>query len=99
MKRPILMILIVTLSILPGIIPPPVGAATAILLADNAGNTAVAAQDATKGAADQSAQPSIMIPDPLYTFEAVVDGIEVVHDFPVYNRGKGDLAIEKVQTG
>jgi hypothetical protein len=40
-----------------------------------------------------------MIPDPLYTFDAVVDGIEVVHDFRVYNRGTGELTIEKVQTG
>jgi hypothetical protein len=43
--------------------------------------------------------PNIMIPDPLYTFDAVVDGIEVVHDFRVYNRGTGELTIEKVQTG
>jgi hypothetical protein len=35
----------------------------------------------------------------LFTFDPVVDGTEVVHDFRVYNRGKGALAIEKVQTG
>ena len=48
---------------------------------------------------DQAARPNIMIPDPLFTFDAVVDGTEVVHDFRVYNRGTGGLIIEKVQTG
>ena len=28
-----------------------------------------------------------------------MDGTEVVHDFRVYNRGTGELIIEKVQTG
>ncbi len=54
---------------------------------------------AAAGNADQAPPPNIMIPDPLYTFDAVVDGIEVVHDFRVYNRGTGELTIEKVQTG
>jgi len=48
---------------------------------------------------DQKAQPEIAIPDPMFDFQNVVDGMEVVHDFPVYNRGAGDLAITKVQTG
>jgi archaellum component FlaG (FlaF/FlaG flagellin family) len=50
-------------------------------------------------ATHQAAPPNIMIPDPLFTFDAVVDGTEVVHDFRVYNRGTGGLIIEKVQTG
>jgi hypothetical protein len=54
--------------------------------------------DVTK-TTDQAARPNIMIPEPLYTFDAVVDGTEVVHDFRVYNRGTGELIIEKVQTG
>jgi hypothetical protein len=91
MKRPILMILMLTLSIVPGLIAPPAGAGGSTLLADSASR-----ETAT---VDQSAPPSIMIPDPLFTFDNVVDGTEVVHDFRVNNRGKGDLAIEKVQTG
>ena len=52
-----------------------------------------------KSATDQAAPPNIMMPEPLFTFDAVVDGTEVVHDFRVYNRGTGGLIIEKVQTG
>ena len=47
----------------------------------------------------KGAPANIMIPDPQFTFDPVVDGSEVVHDFRVYNRGKGDLVIEKIQTG
>jgi len=66
-----------------------------ILIADNATKNSVDGEAAkTKAAA-----PNIMIPDPLFTFDTVVDGSEVVHDFRVYNRGTGELAIEKVQTG
>lgn len=63
------------------------------LIADNAAETQAEA------AAEQTVPPNIMIPEPLFTFDPVVDGSEVVHDFRVYNRGKGELAIEKVQTG
>jgi len=70
-----------------------------ILIADNAAGTSADGEAATTQAAGQAAPPNIMIPDPLFTFDTVVDGTEVVHDFRVYNRGTGDLAIEKVQTG
>lgn len=57
------------------------------------------AQTGAGEAAPQKAAPNIMIPDPLFTFDDVVDGTTVVHDFRVYNRGQGALAISKVQTG
>ena len=85
MKRSILTILITALGLLACFIPP------------QAGNHSGAVGETT--AADPNAQPDIMIPDPLFTFEAVVDGTEVVHDFQVYNRGTGELAIQQVQTG
>jgi hypothetical protein len=88
MKRSIMTILITTLSILIWFSPPIASAAPA---AEKAG------QEATS--ADQKAHPEIMIPDPLFTFENVVDGTEVVHDFPIYNRGTGDLEIAQVKTG
>ena len=69
------------------------------LIADNATETPTDGEAATRQAAGQTAPPNVMIPEPLFTFDTVVDGTEVVHDFRVYNRGKGDLAIEKVQTG
>lgn len=70
-----------------------------ILIADNATDTSAAGEEATAPAAGQTAHPNVMIPEPLFTFDTVVDGTEVVHDFRIYNRGTGDLAIEKVQTG
>jgi len=60
---------------------------------------APAAENPKDAAATPNTQPQIMIPDPLFTFENVVDGTEVVHDFPIYNQGTGDLEIAKVQTG
>ena len=101
MKRPILMILILTASILAWLTAPytHAEAGDAVLLAANAGGTQEGNQTIGTSSVDQTSQPEIMVPNPLFTFEAVVDGSEVVHDFPVYNRGTGDLAIEKVQTG
>ena len=91
MQRTILTILMATSVILTWFSPLPVNAAGSALAADKAGQEAIAT--------DQKPQPEIAIPDPLFTFPNVVDGTEVVHDFPVYNRGAGDLAISKVQTG
>jgi hypothetical protein len=70
-----------------------------ILIADNATETSAAVEAATTQAAGQTALPNVMIPEPLFTFDTVVDGTEVVHDFRVYNRGTGEVAIQKVQTG
>jgi hypothetical protein len=91
MKRSIMTILITTLSILIWFSPPIASATGSAPAAEKDGQEAISA--------DPKAQPEMMIPDPLFTFENVVDGTEVVHDFPVYNRGTGDLEIAKVQTG
>jgi hypothetical protein len=72
--------------------------ASAPLLAADTTPEASVANQAPETAAPNT-PPDITIPDPLFTFDPVVDGTEVVHDFRVYNRGKGALAIEKVQTG
>lgn len=34
-----------------------------------------------------------------FEFEPVIDGVKVVHDFVVLNRGAGPLLIENVKTG
>ena len=70
-----------------------------VLVADTIDATKSQASGSGTNAANQAALPSIMIPEPLFTFDTVVDGTEVVHDFRAYNRGTGELAIEKVQTG
>lgn len=37
--------------------------------------------------------------EPIFKFEPVLDGEEVVHDFVIQNRGTAELEIYKVQTG
>ena len=70
-----------------------------LVLAGTTPGTSVSSESAGAKTAPKDAPANIMIPDPQFTFDPVVDGSEVVHDFRVYNRGKGDLVIEKVQTG
>ena len=92
MNRSIRLILFITLILLSLQIAP-------ALMADTLDVTKSQTSGGETNTTDQAAPPNIMIPDPLFTFDAVVDGTEVVHDFRVYNRGTGELTIEKVQTG
>lgn len=96
MKCIINTILTTSLIVLAGIIMLPVQ--TTAHRAWVAGAVALAQND-TGAQAENPNQPRIMIPDPLFTFETVVDGTEVVHDFRVYNRGSGELTIDKIETG
>jgi len=43
--------------------------------------------------------PDAVVPETEFQFPAVVDGTAVVHDFTVFNRGKGPLKIHRVKTG
>lgn len=43
--------------------------------------------------------PNAVVPETEFHFPAVVDGTDVVHDFKVFNRGKGPLKIHRVKTG
>ncbi len=43
--------------------------------------------------------PSILFEAPNFTFDKVVEGVEVTHDFVVKNRGSAPLHIQKVRTG
>jgi hypothetical protein len=45
------------------------------------------------------ASPSAFISQPEYTFEPVVDGTQVMHDYVIQNRGTKTLEIQKVKTG
>jgi len=92
MNRSIRLILFITLILLSLQIASP-------LVADTLDVTKTQTSGGGTSATDQTARPNIMIPEPLFSFDAVVDGTEVVHDFRVYNRGTGELTIEKVQTG
>ena len=37
--------------------------------------------------------------DPIFKFEPVLDGEEVVHDFVIQNQGTAELKIKEVKTG
>lgn len=62
-----------------------------------------AASDAGAGMTDEngtaSTGPSIVFVDPNFTFDQVVEGTEVTHDFLFSNKGDAPLHIHKVKTG
>jgi hypothetical protein len=43
--------------------------------------------------------PALFLPVKSWEFEPVVDGVEVIHDFVVQNKGTAPLNIERVKTG
>ncbi len=43
--------------------------------------------------------PELIVTEPMFDFDRVLEGEEVVHDFLVENRGDGPLAIHQVRTG
>jgi hypothetical protein len=53
----------------------------------------------TDGSGMSMATPVAVIPQLSHTFEAVVDGMEVTHDFAIQNTGDAPLAIQRVKTG
>ncbi len=53
----------------------------------------------TIGAKDKTpTSPSALIAKPLYEFEPVVDGTQVMHDYVIQNKGAKTLEIQKVKT-
>lgn len=43
--------------------------------------------------------PSAFLPAPSYTFETVLEGAVITHDFIIQNKGTSSLNIEKVKSG
>jgi hypothetical protein len=43
--------------------------------------------------------PEAYFPQRAFEFEPVIDGVKVIHDFLVVNRGAAPLLIENVKTG
>ncbi len=43
--------------------------------------------------------PIASIPDHRFEFEKVVEGIQILHDFKVFNKGEATLNIDKIKTG
>jgi hypothetical protein len=53
----------------------------------------------TGGAAGEEPSPSAFLPEQVYTFEPVIEGAEVSHDFILQNKGNETLLIEKLSSG
>ncbi len=70
---------------------PAVRAALLAVLAIAALPCAVAAQPASAG--------SVFFPQKAFEFAPVIDGVKVLHDFVVQNKGSGPLVINDVRTG
>jgi hypothetical protein len=43
--------------------------------------------------------PAVYFPEKVFEFQPVIDGVKVVHDFVVANRGAVPLTIDNVRTG
>ncbi len=54
---------------------------------------AFGAQDEVKGT------PSVFFSESVYEFDAVFEGIDVVHDFVIQNKGTATLDVKKVSGG
>jgi hypothetical protein len=51
-------------------------------------------------AEDKASPPmSYAVPEKQFTFQPVVDGTEIVHDFVIQNKGADELSILNVKTG
>ncbi|MBC8419291.1 MAG: hypothetical protein KJ573_08070 [Proteobacteria bacterium] len=47
----------------------------------------------------QTALPSLFFPEPEYEFDAVFDGMSILHDFVIQNRGTATLDVQKASGG
>ena len=55
-----------------------------------------AAAQTLAGAGDA---PAVFFPEKAFEFAPVIDGVSVVHDFVVFNKGTAPLQISNVRTG
>jgi hypothetical protein len=51
------------------------------------------------GAAAAADLPAAVVPSPVYRFEPVIEGAEIVHEFVIRNTGGAPLEIQAVETG
>jgi hypothetical protein len=51
------------------------------------------------GSSEQGKKPIAFAPEPVFEFQPVLDGDEVIHDFIIKNTGTDELKIDRVQTG
>jgi len=71
-----------------------------IAIALSAGFTVpLSASDQPAPVTDSAGSPAVFFPEKVYEFQPVVDGVKVVHDFVVMNKGTTPLLINNVRTG
>ncbi|NNG00327.1 MAG: hypothetical protein HKM93_13155 [Desulfobacteraceae bacterium] len=75
-----------------------ISAIVLITLALTAWATTCPADETTTTAAT-GATPVAVFPELKFQFAAVMEGTEIVHDFPINNTGGAELKIDKVLTG
>lgn len=62
--------------------------------------TCLVALPMISGAVDKEGEDiQYLVPEKYFTFQPVVDGMEVVHDFVIQNKGTDALSIRNVKTG
>ena len=59
----------------------------------------LSASDKPAPLAGSAGSPAVFFPEKVFEFQPVVDGVTVVHDFAVMNKGTTPLLIENVRTG
>ncbi len=59
----------------------------------------LSASDKPAPAPGSGGSPAIFFPEKVFEFQPVVDGVKVVHEFAVMNKGTTPLLIENVRTG
>lgn len=61
--------------------------------------SAVAAEENTTAPADASAVPVIVVKEAVYNFAPVLEGMTVLHEYMIENKGSAELEIESVRPG
>ena len=59
----------------------------------------LSASDQAAPLSGSAGSPAVFFPEKVFEFQPVVDGVTVVHDFVVMNKGTTLLLIENVRTG
>lgn len=59
----------------------------------------IGVQAASTGGESAGESPAVFFSEKEFEFEPVVDGVKVVHEFPVTNKGTATLFIQNVLTG
>jgi len=77
----------------------PTAAAVSAIIAVLFSVCAAQARPASPDTGDSRREAAVFFPQKAFQFEPVIEGVKVVHDFVVMNRGTVPLLINSVRTG